>query len=310
MNFVRAISTQLSFLIIFGLVQNVYSFNNYKWIPLKTGDKIPGKSVYVYHSIDRFIGRARHFNEILPAEIHANGTAYITSCSKKIRKHKFEILTIVGDLEWKEFSYIKDIDETVVRVGQSWNNEPIFIAVQSLSYYSPNDYHIVSVYLASKKFDCWSDFVFDRDRTHKFLSLEPASQWIDVSVMDLPNNTVSGGKSDEDHEIYVARLKHNCEVVVGEANSQMGTATAILNNNSDIEDVYCQVLVGEPLEYSWVAASDGEIPDNAIVSGQDGNELSYIVRINKTIGHLTYAKAFREKLDYDILVMNDSNEEV
>lgn len=315
MNFLRVLSSQLlSFIIIIilGYSGNLNGINAFKWIPLKTGDQLPENSILVYNTNERYVGRARHFDEILPAEIYANGTAFVSSCNQEIRKEQFEILTAKpGDCEWKNANYIDGIDETVVRVGTAWNNEPIFIASHFQHYNDYND-HIDSVYLTANKIIRWaySGYYNEREIKH-YLSCNPMNRWIDASAMNLPNNTIYGGKSDEDYDIYVARLKRNCQIVVGQVMPQIGSATAVSYDNDDIEAAYCQVLVGEPGEYTWVSASDGEIPDYAVVSGKYGDEkMSYTVRINNTIGHLTYSRAFHEQLDFEVLVMNHSNESV
>ncbi|XP_055840833.1 uncharacterized protein LOC129908400 [Episyrphus balteatus] len=291
------------FFIILGLLRNVYGFSSYKWVSLKSGDSLPENIVSIPRSEDRYVGRARHFDEILPAEITSNGMAFISSCHKEIHKEKFEILTTTDECDWKPYNDYQNLEETILRVGTAWNGEPIHVGQ---SGERSNTYHIASIYLTKNEPYTWTtdqnDYYYSPN--WHYLSCNVKNKWIDTSARNLPNNSVSGGKSEDDYEIYVARLKRGCDVVTGQAIPDIGTATAFLNDNRPIEAAYCQVLVGEPNEYAWVSASDGEIPDYAVSHGQNGPELSYVARFNKTIGHLTHYEGLYQKLDYEILVMN------
>lgn len=310
------------FIDLFVILGNVCGYNTIKWVPLKFGDKLPHKNILVdisddYLVSDAFVGRARHFDEILPAKIFANGTALISCCNKQIFKDHFEILTTLDGCEWKPYSDY-NIDETAIRVGTNWNKEPIYVGLTYNNNYDKKDY--ASIYLTSLKTERWNewnsngyidtysnrDYYRPAENKIKYLSCPTENKWVDASPVKLPNNTVSGDKSEEDYPIYVARLKRGCEIVTGQAVPEIGTATALLSNGEQIEVDYCQVLVGEANEYAWVVANDGEIPDYAVVNGKSGVELSYIARINKTIGHLTHSDAFLKKLDYEILVWKHS----
>ncbi|XP_055859326.1 uncharacterized protein LOC129921499 [Episyrphus balteatus] len=302
-NMVCRLIGSILFLLIAVELDSVYGFTGYKWVALKTGDKLPENIVSIQRSKAKYVGRARHFDEVLPAEITANGSSFISSCHKEIAKDYFEILTTSDECEWKQYSNSKyeEIDETVVRVGTAWNGEPIYIGLSD-----SNEVHVTSIYLTKRETYTWFLNNNGYYSNYRFLSCNVKSKWIDTLSTKLPNNTVSGGKSADGHKIFVARLKRDCDVVTGQVIPKLGKATGVLNNGRTIESAYCQVLVGEPKEYTWVAASDGEIPDYAIVHGKNGYELSYIVKLNRTINHLTYSKAVQQRLNYDILVVNQS----
>ncbi|XP_055840832.1 uncharacterized protein LOC129908399 isoform X2 [Episyrphus balteatus] len=277
----------------------------YKWVSLKSGDILPENIVLIQHSGNRYVGRARHFDEILPAEITADGSAFISSCHKEIQKDQFEILTTSDGCEWKSYNSYGDLEETILRVGNAWNGEPIYIG-KSSNY--ENIYHTVSMYLKREERYTWTDNqnYYYYSPNWQYLSCNVKNKWIDTSAKNLPNNSVSGGKSEDEYDIYVARVKRGCDIVTGQAIPDIGTATAFLNDNRLIESAYCQVLVGEPGEYTWVSASDGEIPDYAVAHGKKGLEVSYVARFNRTIGHLTHSEALEHELDYEILI-NESN---
>ncbi|XP_055914756.1 uncharacterized protein LOC129947979 [Eupeodes corollae] len=276
---------------------------SYRWITLQPGEKLPTNSVFVYESTTRYIGRARHFDEILPAEIYANGSAVISSCHKIKPKEKYEVLTLPEQCVWKSFSEIQNLDDTAVRIGTAWNGEPTYIVASRSDYYNSNYYYLDIIYLTKNQLFTWnakSNIYYQDEKV--YLSCPHKTKWIDTAAVKLPNNTVSGGKSEDGHDIYVAQLKRGCDIVGGQAIPEMGTATAFLNDGRPIEASYCQVLVGEPDEYTWITASDGEIPDYAVVNGKHGNEIAYVARFNKTLGHLTHSEALEEQLDYEILV--------
>ncbi|XP_055858249.1 uncharacterized protein LOC129920704 [Episyrphus balteatus] len=275
----------------------------YKWVPLKTGDKLPENIIFIPRSMDRYIGRARHFDEILPAEITSDGLGYISSCHIEIQKDQFEILTTTGGCKWNLYDFYEGFKDTILRVGTARNGEPIYIGRSGSSHYI---YHLHSLYLTNTTPYVW---IIDRNRGlaypfTQYLSCDVQNKWIDTWAKNLPNNSVSGGKSEDDYDIYVARVKIDCDVVTGQAIPDIGIARAIKTDNGVIESDYCQVLVGEPNEYTWVSAKDGIIPEYAVVHGKNGLEVSYVARFNKTIGHLTHSEALEKQLAYEILVKN------
>lgn len=302
----------ISFVVILSFIGIVFGFSAYKWVPLKSGDKIPDNCVTIArngHNSERYVGRARHFDEILPAEIYANGTAYVYSCGKKFQKYQFEILTTSSVCKWMDFDSFEKIDETAVRIGTAWDNEPIYLGKYHQYYNNYNDYEndVFSIYLKTAKVKDSFGKEKQLNNLHrpKYLSCPTNVIWVDTLAANVTNNTVSGGKSEDGYEIYVARLRRKCDIVVGQAVPELGFAQAFLNYGEKIDADYCQVLTGDENEYKWIPASDGVIPDYAVAESYKINyELSYIARFNDTIGHLTHSEALEQRMDYEILVMN------
>lgn len=305
-------------LISIGIFGSAFGHNSIDWVFLKSGDKLPHKDDLVEilndHLTEEFVGRARYYDEILPAKVFANGTAVITCCGKKIFADEFEILTTSNGCEWKNWLYF-DADETALRVGTAWDKEPIYVGIfrykkksvtdpytSKFSYGDTyNNYNPIYLTSDQQTIVRWM-IASGYDLVEKlYLSCPTETKWVEAVADKLPNGTVSGGKSGDGHDIYVARLRRKCEIVTGQVVPDNKTATAFLNNGEQISAEFLQVLVGEPNEYIWVARSGGEIPDYAVINGKNGKEQSFIARINKTIGHLSYSTA-REKSDYEILV--------
>ncbi|XP_055913598.1 uncharacterized protein LOC129947175 [Eupeodes corollae] len=292
------------FLLIFGQLGAINGYAAYKWQPFKSGDKIPYNAAKIEAQEHIYVGRARHFDEMLPAEINANGSATVFSCQKVIPKYVLEILLISEECDWKEFDNFYDIDETAVRAG-TVDGEPIYIGSGTLekAYYEISVRHIASIMLNSQQVHCWKNN--NNCYLLQYLSCNTKTKWVDSSAVNLPNNSISGGKSEKGHDIYVAQLKKGCNIFAGQVIPLMGIATAIQHNEETIVAKYCQVLVGEPNEYRWVSASNRQIPDYAVSNGKYGNELGYLARINMTLTYVTSTMIHGMEADYEFLVEND-----
>merc|ERR1712168_1414976 len=119
----------------------------------------------------------------------------------------------------------------------------------------------------------------------------PGFEWEDAFFGSVPKGAVVGGVGANGMEIYICRTFHNHNLIPGKVNSYMGNCDVAWGGTEHDVPMY-QVLVNKAhiAEVSWVNASYGYHPPNAVVGGykcdfdQPGGDFQYIGRSNFPVG--------------------------
>ncbi|XP_055841966.1 uncharacterized protein LOC129909044 [Episyrphus balteatus] len=308
-----------------------------KWIPIEQDRELvlPDNIILIDDSERKWVGRTNvsDTDEIYPGEIHSNGEVHYKPYrfSQLHIKSYSEILTTSpsDNCQWKPYYYrnhYSDIDHNAVRAGVDSDGDPIFVG---RTYVRDNEKFISSIYLPNRKItQRWQELDED-DHPYEqwqYLSCDTNKRWVDFETNHLPDNAVSGGKTIQNYEMYVARLKlSDGNFITGYVIPEMGAAVFddnLRKEKSDSDEYnnesnetndqtgdsdIVQILLGDSNEYEWIFVADGMIPDNAVVNGKQKLELAYVARINKSIRHITQTEARELKSPFDILVKNDIN---
>ncbi|XP_055845663.1 uncharacterized protein LOC129911774 [Episyrphus balteatus] len=273
-----------NFLIVFLIISEFQYSKCYKWISLKSGDKLPENAVSIAGSDSKYVGRTKYLNTMQLAEISTGSYrdsvehATLILYSSKIVRHQFEVLVATGKCEWIFFDK-NHIPENIVRGGTSWNLEPVFVGRELGS--------IVSIFVTLNKKQSFPQYPYPVSNS-PFYNLEVLicdsnHKWIDATSSSVPENSIRIGNDDG----YVARLLgpnlHVPGIVYPKSNQ-----TSIWYKNNKLESFNIEVLVGEPKQYKWknMKPKTG-IPENAVVCGvSDNQELTYIAKTCDIYGEI------------------------
>lgn len=103
-------------------------------------------------------------------------------------------------------------------------------------------------------------------------------EWCEASNGDVPKNAIHAGV-DSGNKCYVARAHHEGGTIPGKLHKTHDCVYIPFNMKEVIKHDY-EVLCGPPACLSWVEASGGDIPVNAVTGGSDTDgETLYIGRV-------------------------------
>lgn len=244
-----------------------------------------------------YVGRVVQYNLILPAEVFNSSyaVAFDFKTKTEFNTKQFEVLTYSDKeiCQWKYLDNLRDVPENVVRVGRSWDREPIYLGA---AYYYVEEKHIASILLTSNK------FISKAYTRHYALFCDDNPSWIDATYPKIPSNTVRLSE----HNI-VARLEGPYSLIPAIYNNITRDCSSVFKR-IEINSLSCQVLTTNSSEYSWKAPGKFErIPENAVAQGRDeNNELVYISRDHfQNFAPITFSKVAFAKYTYEVLVKNE-----
>jgi len=115
----------------------------------------------------------------------------------------------------------------------------------------------------------------------------PGFAWVDAFFGSVPAGAVIGGYGPKGRYMYICRTFHAHNLIPGKVNTYMGNCDVAWNGTEHDVPMY-QVLVNKEhiTDISWVDASDGVHPANAVVGGykcdcdKPEGDLQYIGRSN------------------------------
>ncbi|KAJ2947697.1 hypothetical protein O0L34_g9466 [Tuta absoluta] len=137
--------------------------------------------------------------------------------------------------------------------------------------------------------------------------------WVQVEDGKIPAGAVVGGKDTSGEQIFVARAKHNKDLVPGMVMPSHNRAYVPWDGEVHKKAIF-EVLVGGPT--SWVPASDGNVPQNAYPAGETkegetlfigrahhkGSIITGKVHQTHKVCYITYAGKEIPVKDYEVLV--------
>lgn len=101
--------------------------------------------------------------------------------------------------------------------------------------------------------------------------------WIEATNGQIPNGAVICGKEANGTPLYVARANYEGGVHPGKVRTEFGAAN-IPYGGIEVKVNPYQVLCGS---FRWVAATNGAIPDGAVICGKESNGTPlYVARAN------------------------------
>lgn len=274
---------------------NLYdSVNGYKWVSLRDGEDLPDNTVLLNPDSRTYVGRVFKFNVILPVEIVNSSYAIgfgLKTGKYVISENKLEILTSTEDCEWNEIDDLSDVPENVVRAGQAWNREPIYLGRTSV-------YDVASILLSSKKFLSPKEGIFRFALTCG----DNKSKWINTYPPTIPIGAVGINK-----ESFLARLVGPVSFIPARVYNNFHMCSAVYNYFEAYSN-NCEVLVGDKDEYNWQSPTKFEIiPENALVIGKSTeDEFIYAYRDDfKSLGSATFSELVFKTFIREILSRNE-----
>ncbi|CAG7787162.1 unnamed protein product [Allacma fusca] len=113
-------------------------------------------------------------------------------------------------------------------------------------------------------------------------------EWVAMEGGSHPKFGVHAG-IDSGNKLYVARAHHEGAIVPGKLHISH-SHVYIPYNMEEVPVFSYEVLIAPPASLSWVPATGGDIPDDAVVGGQDTDGETYYIGRVITSGTVTVGK--------------------
>lgn len=206
-----------------------------------------------------YVGRCKIDGYILPAKVVPNKKkCYIAWEHEEYIVNEFEVLT--GDnYSWIQCNNLPIIPPCAVRVGCTAEGKPLYCG----RGYIHNA--LTPGIINAENNGLVVPFNGDAYTLHKYEILVQPIVWISASGTSIAPEAVLAGNDLNGDFIYVGRAYHLGELLPAKIVSNKSCAY-ISSEGMEIKKYDFDFLVGKG--FCWIAASHGEVPNNAVICGQ------------------------------------------